>query len=357
VIHLVAGAVTGILILAAGLPIAGMLVLLLDGRPIELPGWSVQVPTTVGGWALALLIATVIVVVSTAIIAGLGIAAAASAPSLLGPVGEDRLRLAERRLEHEQASLRLSRDLHDGVGHSLSAISLQAGAGRRAVACGGDPDALIQTLHTIEELSGRAVQELDHALSVLRGETSTEPASTAGGDADADKHPDPVAARKPVAKTAAVGRVGRMDLGRLENLVSEHRALGMELEVQLPTSEQISDLPPVLSRAAYRVTAEALANASKHGVAGARVVLNLRRLSHELALDVHNQIADRDPDGSPAAGPSDSNGRGLDALREQLAILGGTISAGPDPVPGEDGPGTGPWHLRVNLPTGGGPRG
>jgi signal transduction histidine kinase len=157
--------------------------------------------------------------------------------------------LAERRLEEERGYRRISRDLHDGVGHSLSAISLQAAGTRRVLDhAPGSPEAVraAASLRSIEELAGRAVDELDRALAVLR-----DGASGSGG---------PVAERRPV------GAVGEADLSRLDRLVSEHRSWGMDLAAEVTLD--VATVPRVLSRTAYRVCAEALANAAKHGGPG-----------------------------------------------------------------------------------------
>jgi len=339
-IHQLTGALTGLLIVAAGLPIAGLLVWLLDGGPIEIPGWTLRAPTTLGGWALAVLTTMGVVGVAGAVIAGLGLAAAASAPSLLGPVGEDRLRMAEQRLEREQATVRLSRDLHDGVGHSLSAISLHAGAGRRAMTGGGDPDAVVSSLRAIEELSGRAVQELDDALAVLRGE-ATKPSATAGDEA--------VTQRAPVPRAQ---RVGHRDLHRLGDLVSEHRDRGMRLDADLLAREQIAGVPSVISCAAYRIVAEALTNAAKHGADNASVSLTVRSERDALTIDVRNAMP-MPPEGKVDTAPRSGGGRGLDGLGEQVDMLDGTMTAEPEGALTHDARDRGWWRLRVELPTGG----
>src|SRR5690606_17382378 len=106
--------------------------------------------------AAVLLLALVLVLAA-------GAGATWSAPLLLGPTGDDRLALAERRLAEEREYRRLSRDLHDGVGHSLSAISLQAAAARRvlersAEEASGDDGRMLRSLEAIESLAGRAAE-------------------------------------------------------------------------------------------------------------------------------------------------------------------------------------------------------
>ncbi len=321
-VHQVAGALTGLLLVATGLPVAALAVWVLGGDEIEVPGWSVGPPRSVGDWSLAVLVTVAVALVALAVITALGSAAAASAPALLGPLGQDRLQVIEQRLAREQEAVRLSRDLHDGVGHSLSAISLQAGAGRRVLAGHPDPAALADTLRTIEDLAGRAVAELDHALSVLRGEAV--PA-------------DAVRERRPV--TGSRQGVGGADLTQLAHLVEEHRSRGLELAAELPPGSVSEQVPSVISRAAYRVVAEALANAAKHGAPGT-VRVQVQCSPGDVAIDVVNRTRR-----APGAG---TGGRGLAGLREQVELLDGEMTVGRD---------EGQWQLRVSLPTGGRRRG
>lgn len=323
-IHQVAGVITGLLLIAAGLALAGFAVLALGGDPLDIPDAPLHQPATLGKWTLAVGIVVVTVAVSVALIMALGRGAAASVPLLLGPLGEDRLRVTEQRLAQEREHVRLSRDLHDGVGHSLSAISLQAGAARRTLtrdadaARRADDERVAETLRVIEDLAGRAAAELDHALAVLRHGASA--AGTAG---------DPVRERRPVA---------HLDLAALPDLVATHRSQGMGLRAELPGREESGETPAILSRTAYRICAEALANAAKHGGPG----------PVELAVHVSTSgVTVRASNPTDPAGKGGSRGHGLDGLAEQVDLLGGRLTVGPD---GQYAV----WHLRATLPTGGG---
>lgn len=323
-IHQVAGAITGLLLIAGGLAVAELAVLALGGDPLDIPDAPLRRPVTAGEWTLAVGIVVVTVAVSAALVIALGRGASASAPLLLGPLGEDRLRLSEQRLAQEREHVRLSRDLHDGVGHSLSAISLQAGAARRTLtrdtgtARVADPDRVAETLRLIEDLAGRAAAELDHALAVLR---HGAPATGSAGD--------PVTERRPVA---------HLDLAALPDLVATHRSHGMDLRAELPGREETGETPAILRRTAYRICAEALANAAKHGTPG----------PVELAVHVSTSgVTVRASNPMDPAGGRGSGGHGLDGLAEQVDLLGGRLSVGPD---GQYAV----WHLRATLPTGGG---
>ena len=193
-LHQVVGFIAGSALLLAMALVVGAIVLAMGSQPSILDTVITR-PDSVGTWILfwAGVIGCVGVAVGVLLLGGA--AATWAAPVLLGPTGADRLALAETKLQREQEYRRLSRDLHDGVGHALSAISLQAESGRRHLR--HDPDRAGAALAAISDLSGSAVAELDHALSVLR-------------DGAAPRHPEP-------------------GLAQLDALLDSHRSLGMAM--------------------------------------------------------------------------------------------------------------------------------
>lgn len=119
-------------------------------------------------WALALSpVAGVAMLAALAgCAAGVGALLARWAPELLGPTPEDRLATAEARAADLAVRNRLARELHDSVGHALSAITLQASAARRVL--DSDPEFVREALAAIEDTTRRTVGELDAVLGVLR---------------------------------------------------------------------------------------------------------------------------------------------------------------------------------------------
>ena len=128
---------------------------------------------------------------------GAGALSARPVARLLGPTSADRLEVALTRLQAESEHTRLARELHDGIGHALTIIGVQAAAGRRALA--RDPDQAGSALSSIEDASRSALEELDDMLGLLR-------------DTEAARSPEP-------------------DLDRLSTLVSRYRSAGMELVI------------------------------------------------------------------------------------------------------------------------------
>jgi signal transduction histidine kinase len=296
-VHQIVGAVTAVAIGLAALVVAGTVAFAGGAETIDMVQ-RIDRPESAGGWVLLGGGAVVAVLVACAVVIGGGLSARWAAPLLLGSSGADRLAAAERRLRREQEYKRLSRDLHDGVGHALSAISLQAVAGERLVR--QDADRAATALASIQQLAADAVAELDQVLGMLR-------------DEPAPRTPEPT-------------------LADLPGLVRRHRELGLALDVDMDPDLRI---PGPLSRTAYRICAEALSNAAKHAGPGS-VTLRVLRDGRDVVVQARN------PSGGSERTRRD--GHGLAGLRTTVAVFGGQLSAGPD---GPD------WVLEARLPEGG----
>ncbi|MFE4976756.1 sensor histidine kinase, partial [Kitasatospora sp. NPDC056651] len=226
------------------------------------------------------------------------------APALLGPTPEERVAAAERRATVLAQRNRLARELHDSVGHALSAVGIQAAAASRVLR--GNPDFAAEALAAIEETARAAVAELDTVLGLLREE-------------------DPEAA-EPAGPT----------LAGLDDLLRQLGRAGVAVDAELAPG--LASLPPAVSREAYRIVQEGLTNVLRHAgpaPAGLRVALTDGRIEIELT----NPLG--------AARPSrPGGGRGLRGIGERAAALRGGSTAGP----GEDGT---TWRLAVWLPVGG----
>ncbi|MFF9621060.1 sensor histidine kinase [Streptomyces griseosporeus] len=232
--------------------------------------------------------------------AGAGALLARWAPALLGPTPEDRLAAAEARAADLAVRNRLARELHDSVGHALSAVMLQASAARRVL--DSDPEFAREALAAIEDTTRRTVGELDAVLGVLRDGDGpgTAPAPTLAAD--------------------------------LDGLLRRTRAGGVRVTAGVTVDP--AALPPVLSREAYRIVQEGLSNALRH--AGERIEVRLR----VEAADGHLAITVENPLGG-AAPCRPGGGHGLRGMADRARLLGGTAEAGPR---------EGTWRLHVRLP-------
>jgi signal transduction histidine kinase len=298
--HQILGFVTGLSVVLVVWALGALAVVIVRGGQVEFIVWLAR-PSTPLGWALTAAGAVGAVAGTIGLVLGAGAAMARAASRLLGPTSTDRLAEVTARLHQETEYRRLSRELHDGVGHALSGISLHAAAGSRLLR--RDPDVAAESFATIESLAGRALGELDQVLALLR-------------DDEPLRQPEP-------------------GLDQLESLVEEHRRLGLDVTCE------VAELPAgaLLSTTAYRVCSEALHNAAKHGGRGP-VTLRVVPEGDHLVITATN------PAGTGS--PSGRRGRGLIGLDERVALLGGRFEAGTDNTQ---------WRLSAHLPWGVGHRG
>ena len=209
---------------------------------------------------------------------------------------QERLALAEHSREQEaerraeQERMRIARDLHDVVAHTLTTINVQAATAAHLL--DRNPDHARAALETIETESRDAIGELRAILGVLR---------TAGG-AEAPRAPTP-------------------GLDSVPDLVKRARDAG--LDVELGVSGQRPDrISDAVSLAAYRVVQESLTNARRHAP-GAPVRVDLAFERGEVVVAVENGA------GAEANGHASPPGVGLAGLRERAAALGGVLEAAP----------------------------
>ncbi|MET7539972.1 sensor histidine kinase [Streptomyces sp. NPDC005507] len=198
----------------------------------------------------------------------------------------EREKAAGRRADEER--LRIARELHDVLAHSISVINVQAGVGLALL--DSDPEQARTALTTIKSASKEALGEVRQVLDTLR---------TPG---DAPRAPAP-------------------GLDRLPELVEQAASAG--LTVDIATEGSRAALPPGADLAAFRVVQEALTNVVRHSESrNARVEVRYMETALSLRID------DDGPASHEAAGGS---GNGLAGMRERAAALGGTIEAGPRP--------------------------
>ncbi|MGW0548919.1 sensor histidine kinase [Streptomyces altiplanensis] len=194
---------------------------------------------------------------------------------------------AEKRRADEER-LRIARELHDVLAHSISVINVQAGVGLALL--DSDPEQARSALTTIKAASKEALGEVRQVLDTLRA-PGAAPRSPAPG------------------------------LDRLPELVEQASGAGLTVEI---TTEGIpAALPPGTDLAAFRIVQEALTNVVRHsGSRTARVTLGYA--PGRLGLRV-------DDEGPATGGGAGGSGNGLVGMRERAASLGGTIEAGPRP--------------------------
>ena len=193
---------------------------------------------------------------------------------------------ARRRVDEER--LRIARELHDVVAHTMATINVQAGVAAHVLS--SRPEAAAESLQAIKAASKEGLKELRAILDVLRQADDADPTQPAPG------------------------------IAQLEALVAGARRAG--LETTFTVTGQPVPLPAAVDLAAYRIVQESLTNAIRHaGPATAAVSLDYRRRTADRR--------DRHRPGPPTRAAARQTGPGLAGMRERAAAVGGTVEAGP----------------------------
>ena len=205
-----------------------------------------------------------------------------------------RQRAAQRASATAQAvtdeRLRIARELHDMVAHSIGVIAIQAGMGRRVIDT--RPEAARDALAAIEDTSRETLAGLRRMLGALRRADDDGPA----------REPAP-------------------GLADLDRLVAHASAAGVEVRVRRVGGER--HLPPEIDLSAYRIVQEAVTNVVRHAAARACQVVVEQR-DGELLIEVVD-----DGRGGPVG-----SGYGIAGMRERVGLLHGRFDAGPRPEGG-----------------------
>jgi signal transduction histidine kinase len=209
----------------------------------------------------------------------------------------------EGRRRADEERLRVARELHDVVSHSIAMINFRARVALHVIE--QRPEEARAALEAIRQGSAGAMQELRAALGVLR-----DP----GGDGSP---------RAPVAGLAQLGE-----------LVASVAGTGQAVELVV-TGDPV-ELPPAVDLAAYRVVQESLTNVVRHA-GPATATVRVAYQPDEVLVEV---VDDGNGVGSASGRQADSDrqvrrsvrpGQGLVGMRERVAAAGGELDAGPRP--------------------------
>lgn len=217
---------------------------------------------------------------------------------------------AQRRQTMRQAvvdeRVRIARELHDVVSHSMSVIAIKSGVADYLA--DADPAHARRALVDIHATSQDALRELRYLLGVLR----VDDASTT----------DDQAALQPAP-----------GLAQLDRLVAQTATTGVRVELRVLGSSRA--LPPGIDLSVYRIVQEALTNVVRHAPSAlCAVTVELR--PREVMIDVTND--------GPARDTRSGRGHGLVGMRERIGLYSGQFSAGP--LPG------GGFQVLATIPTG-----
>lgn len=187
-----------------------------------------------------------------------------------------------------QERMRIARDLHDTIGHTLSVASLHAAVASEAT----DPEARDTALAEVRGAASEALRELRGTVKVLRTDAAGGPAPALG-----------LASREQVLETV--------------------RSAGLQVDEQVTVPAE--RLPRAVDAAAHRILQESVTNVLRHAGAS-RVQVRAELTGGVLDLRIIDDGA-AGRDSSAAAHP----GTGITGMRERAELLGGTLTAGPGP--------------------------
>jgi signal transduction histidine kinase len=222
-----------------------------------------------------------------------------------------RLQAAEaraQRLELEQREAvvaersRIARELHDVIAHSVSVMTVQAGAAEEMLK--HDPERALEPMRAVQETGRQALVEMKRLVGMLRE--------------DDDE----------------IGLAPQPGLADLDRLVKHVREAGLPVEVRIEGEPRT--LPLGVDLSAYRVVQEALTNALKHA-GHATATVTVRYGADDVTIEVADDGAGRSKKGG---------GHGLIGMRERIGVFGGSFAAGPRE--------SGGFAVSARLPLGGG---
>jgi signal transduction histidine kinase len=233
--------------------------------------------------------------------------------------------VAERNRRADEERLRVARELHDVVSHSIAMINFRAGVALHVLE--RRPGEARAALEAILAGSTGAMQELRSALGVLR-------------------------------QGAGPARAPLPGLAQLGDLIAGVTAAGRQVEVVV--EGDTTDLPPAVDLAAYRVIQESLTNVVKHA-GPAAITVRIAYHPDKLVVEVSNDSAAPTTGTKPSATPSANASRGsgtepgiagelgsgIAGMRERVVAAGGMLEAGPRPGGG--------FRVLATLPVAGGP--
>ncbi|MCC2033644.1 sensor histidine kinase [Microbacterium allomyrinae] len=252
---------------------------------------------------------------------------------------------AESEAAAEQERVRIARDMHDVVAHSLAVVIAQADGARYALAAAqtagpaspADPALAATALGTISTTARSALADVRLLLTQLRHSQAAGPQPT---------------------------------IADLEGLYAQVRAAGVQLRVDVdpvPPGEP----PAAVQLAVYRILQEALTNALRHGEAGRPVDVRLSWHPDRVDVSVRNPLPVAGPrhpagavqpeprittgeqsgqsQGGHPQGGAPQRGHGLIGMRERAQLVGGRLEAGAEPDAGTGGS----FIVRATLPIGG----
>jgi len=220
---------------------------------------------------------------------------------------------ARRAVLEERA--RIAREMHDVVAHHMSLIAVQAETAPYRL--GELPEPVRAEFSELSGAARESLAQMRKLLGVLRSDQAAE-------------------------------RIPQPRLGDVPGLVGSARQAGARVSLSMPPAAA-APVPAGVGVCAYRIVQESLSNAARHAP-GAAISVSVVREAQAVRLIIVNDppVGPVPADGRPKDGRGNGGaGHGLVGMRERVAMLGGSLAAGPDPAGG--------FTVAAELPTDGPP--
>jgi signal transduction histidine kinase len=202
---------------------------------------------------------------------------------------QEHARRAVARQVVAEERARMSRELHDLIGHTVNLLIVQAGAARLML--DKDPTKTRELLQSMEQTGRETLTDLDHVLASLRADTDGRGLSS------------------------TESQVG-LGVAQLPDLVERFSDSGIDVRL---TVDPALVVPPTLDVPIYRIVQEALTNALKHA-APCSVAVSVQRDGRSVIIDVR--------DTGPGLRDTNPHGRGLVGIKERVSMRGGSVEYG-----------------------------
>jgi signal transduction histidine kinase len=213
--------------------------------------------------------------------------------------------------------LRIARELHDVVAHSMTVVAVQAGFGEYVF--DQEPAQAREALGAIQHVTREALADMQRLLGVLRQDGTGQPP---------DGHP--AGAQEPARQLQLAPAPGLADLDRLVSTTA-----GAGVRVDVTRTGEHREVPAGIDQSAFRIVQEALTNVVKHsGASSCRVDVGYERAGLSVEITDHGAGPAAGRDRSLAAREPNGTGHGILGMRERVSLCGGEFTAGPLPERG-----------------------
>jgi signal transduction histidine kinase len=218
--------------------------------------------------------------------------------------------------------LRIARELHDVVAHSMTVVAVQAGFGEYVF--DHEPAQAREALGAIQHVTREALADMQRLLGVLRQDGTGQPADGQARDGR------PADGQKPVRQLQLAPAPGLADLDRLVSTTA-----GAGVRVNVTRTGEHRDIPAAIDQSAFRIVQESLTNVVKHsGASSCWVSVRYEDASLSVEITDHGAGPAAGRDWSLAAREPNGTGHGILGMRERVSLTGGEFTAGPLPEGG-----------------------